>query len=203
MRTSLLAAIAIALLVAAPAAAAPRLVGIPGHVRGGTELRIRWTGLGPEADEAELELSLAGGRWVRISPELDAREGGFTWRVPSGLTGPARLRLRSGGEGFETEASVSMPFVLESDAAANAPDAGVGDGWSLGRRAAGLPGAHVAGAPSLQPRVASLALSPEPDRMARLAMSFAGHTSARTAAVTQRDLVRRRGDPARCCPLRI
>ena len=205
MRAPLLAAIVIGLLVAAaPAAAAPRLVGIPAHVRGGTELRIRWTGLGPEADEAELELSLAGGRWVRISPELDAREGGFTWRVPSGLAGPARLRLRYGGEGFETEGDVSMPFVLQSDAVANrAPDAGVGDWWSLGRRAASLPDAHVAGAPSLQPRVASFALTPEPDRMARLAMSFAGQTPVRTPAATQRDFVRRRGDPVRCHPLRI
>src|SRR5215472_17243944 len=149
MRPPVLAAIAL-LLAAAPAAAAPRLVGLPAHVRGGAELHVRWTGLGPEADEAELELSLAGGRWVRISPELDAREGSFTWRVPSGLTGPARLRLRHGGEGFEADGDVSAPFVLESDlATSRAPDASAGDGWSLGRMPASLPGAHVAGSPSL------------------------------------------------------
>lgn len=206
MRFPLLSAIALALLApAAAAAAAPRLHGIPAHVRGGAELRITWSGLGPGADEAELELSLAGGRWVRISPELEAREGGFTWRVPSGLAGPARLRLRYGGEGFEAEGDVSTPFVLEPDAATTrAPDRGVGDEWwNLGRSSGPLPGPHVAGAPSLQPRVASLALSPEPDRMARLAVSFAGHASVRTREVANRDRVRRRDVFVRCLPLRI
>src|SRR5215471_20165452 len=99
MRSPLLAALAIGLLAAAtPAVAAPRLQGVPARVRGGSELRVTWSGLGSGAHEAELELSLAGGRWVRVSPELDAREGGFTWRVPAGLAGPARLRLRFGGE---------------------------------------------------------------------------------------------------------
>jgi len=198
-----LAAIAL-LLAAAPAAAAPRLVGLPAHVRGGAELHVRWTGLGPEADEAELELSLAGGRWVRISPELDAREGSFTWRVPSGLTGPARLRLRHGGEGFEADGDVSAPFVIESDlATSRAPDASAGDGWSLGRMPASLPGAHVAGAPSLQPHVASLALSPEPDRMARLAVSFAGHAPVRAPVTPRRNSVPHCGSGPRSHPLRI
>src|SRR5215471_13631614 len=128
MRSPLLAMIALALLApAARAAAAPRLHGIPARVRSGAELRVTWTGLGAEAHEAELELSLAGGHWVRISPELEAREGGFTWRVPSGLAGPARLRLRYGGEGFEVESDVSVSFVLEATAVAmHAADAGLG-----------------------------------------------------------------------------
>lgn len=167
-------------------------------------MHITWTGLGPKADEAELELSLGGGRWVRISPELDAREGGFTWRVPSGLAGPARLRLRYGGEGFEAEGDISMPFVLEQgEAAPHASDAVLGGWWDLGRSSAPLPGPHVASEPSLQPRVASLALSPEPDRLARLTVSFAGHTSVRTRAVTHRDGTRRHDSSSRGYPLRI
>lgn len=99
MRPSVLLAFVLALIVtAAPAAAEPELHGIPVHVRAGTDLEITWTGLGPEAHEAELELSLSGGRWVRISPELEVREGHFTWHVPAGLAGPARLRLKYGGE---------------------------------------------------------------------------------------------------------
>src|SRR5262245_24613566 len=99
MRAPLPVVLVLALLAAAaPAGAAPRLGGIPARVRAGVELRITWYGLGADAHEAELELSLAGGRWVRISPELEAREGGYTWRVPSRLSGPARLRLKYGGE---------------------------------------------------------------------------------------------------------
>src|SRR5262249_35825585 len=104
------------LLVAAPAAAGPHLAGIPARVQAGAELHIGWVGLGPEVHEAELELSLAGGLWIRISPELEAREGGFIWRVPANLAGPARLRLRYGGGWFEAEGEVSMPFRIEGAA---------------------------------------------------------------------------------------
>src|SRR5580765_284760 len=145
MRPPLIASLALALLaVAAPATASPRLHDIPTRVRAGTDLRITWTGLGPEAHEAELELSLAGGHWVRISPELDAREGGFTWHVPAGLAGPARLRLRYGGEWFEAEGDVSMPFVLEPGAVSTrVPNSDVDEWWRLGRQAESLPGPLV------------------------------------------------------------
>jgi len=204
MRSPLYAALATAVLAAAtPAVAAPRLHGVPAHVRGGSELRVTWSGLGPEAHEAELELSLAGGRWVRISPELDAHEGGFRWRVPTGLTGQARLRLRFGGEAFEAEGDVSAPFVIDAVAASRAADADMDEWGDLGRSHGNVASAHVTGAPSLQPRGPSLALSPEPDRIARLAASFSGHTPVRTPNTARRDVVERRGSLARCYPLRI
>src|SRR5262245_53426090 len=103
MRMPPVAALLLAALAAAPAGAAPRLGGIPARVRAGDEVRITWSGLGAGAHEAELELSLAGGRWVRISPELEAREAGYTWRVPARLAGSARLRLKFGGDSFEAE----------------------------------------------------------------------------------------------------
>ena len=205
MRPTLLAAIALALLApTAPAAAAPRLHGVPARVRGGSELRITWTGLGPEAHEAELELSLGGGRWVRISPELDAREGGFTWHVPSGLAGSARVRLAYGGEGFETEGGVSVLFVLEASATANhATEADLDEWWCLARRSAIPPGPLVTGAPSLQPRSVTFALSPEPDRTARLAASFVGRAPVRATDPYRREAIASRGNVSRSYPLRI
>ena len=205
LRPPLLAAIVIALLApAAPAAAAPRLHGIPARVRGGAELRITWTGLGAEAHEAELELSLAGGRWVRISPEIEAREGGFTWRVPPGLAGPARLRLRYGGEGFEAEGDVSAPFVLEAvTVATHEPDAGFAEWWCLDRLPSSLPPSQLAGAASLHLKEPTLALSPETERVIRLVASFAGHMPVGAAASSPRVSVARRDHVSRSYPLRI
>ena len=69
-----------------PAArAVARLDGIPPRVVAGSRLEIAWSGLEVGAREVELELSLAGGRWMRISPELEAREGRYRWRVPPDL----------------------------------------------------------------------------------------------------------------------
>ena len=207
MRPLFLAALALAMAAAAvPAAAAPRLHGIPPHVRAGTDLEITWTGLGPEAHEAELELSLAGGRWVRISPELDAREGRFTWNVPAGLAGPARLRLRYGGEWFEAEGELSTPFVLEAAAdglAGGAPDAGLGEWWCLGRNAGTLPAERLSGAASLQRSDPSLALTPEPDRMTRAVVSAIARATAHEPASAHRALTPHRASLSRTYPLRI
>ena len=205
LRPAFLAAILIALLAAAaPAAAAPRLHGIPERVRSGAELRITWTGLGREAHEAELELALAGGHWVRISPELEARAGGFTWRVPSGLAGPARLRLRYGGEGYEVESDVSVSFVLQASAVAtHASDAGLGEWWCLDRLPASLPPSQVTGAASLHMKEPTLALSPEPERVTRIVASFAGHVPVRSAASSAREPIARRDHVSRSYPLRI
>jgi len=136
MRIPRAALVALVLAVSATSAAAePRLLGIPTHVPAGGRLHIRWTGRGQEVHEAELELSLGGGRWTRISPELEAREGGFTWQLPAELSGPARLRLRYGGEGFEAEGRVSAPFVIERPAGVT--QAPTLDAWSTRVRADG------------------------------------------------------------------
>jgi hypothetical protein len=205
MRPPVLVAIALVLLAsAARAAAAPRLHGIPTHVRSGTELRVTWAGLEPEAHEAELELSLAGGRWVRISPELDAREGGFTWRVPAGLAGPARLRLRYGGESFEAEGDVSMSFVLEAgDVASRVPVPELPEWWCLDRRTGRPPGSQVSGAASLHRAGSSLALSPGRDRVVRLAAAPVRRSPTRTSSVSRRDVPRPRVAGSRDYPLRI
>ena len=207
MRSPVFALIAIALLVPAARAAGPvRLVGIPAHVRSGSELRIRWTGLGHEAQEAELELSLSGDRWVRISPELEAREGGFTWRVPSGLSGPARLRLRFGGEGFEAEGGVSMPFVIEPDkggAAMPVPDPALDDGWRLDDFAGASPLPQVSGAVSLRPAGPVLAITPDRDRLVWFAEPPARVSAEHEPLRARGEVVPRRGRVSRSYPLRI
>lgn len=60
-----------------------------------------WQGLTDGTHEVELELSLDGGRWIRISPGLEPREGRFEWTVPVGLVGEARVRLRAGSRNHE------------------------------------------------------------------------------------------------------
>src|SRR5262245_53293740 len=207
MRSPVLAAFVLALIVtASPARAEPRLHGIPAHLRAGAALEITWTGLGPEVHEAELELSLAGGRWVRISPELEAREGGFTWHVPAGLSGPARLRLRYGGEWFEAEGVVTTPFVIEPEAGAPVrlrPDPGLGEWWCLGRRSGTWPTRQVSRAAVLHATDHVVAISPEPDRMARHSRSFVARTVVNGPCFTRREVVMRRASARSFHPLRI
>jgi hypothetical protein len=210
MRHRLLTALAILPVLLAPAARAatpPHLDGIPAHIRAGSEVRITWTGLGPKVHEAELELSLAGGHWVRISPELEAREEGFTWRVPAGLSGPARLRLRYGGEWFEAEGETSTPFVIESGhrtAASAAPDRELGEWWCLDRFAGALPSAHqMSGAVTLHRAGPSVALPPEPERFARVVAELVSRSPARERARRAREHVSPCVSPPRRHPLRI
>jgi hypothetical protein len=116
--------------LAAPsgAEARARLEGLPAEVRSGERIEIRWRELDADVHEVELELSLGGARWVRISPEMEALEGRFTWRVPAGLSGSARLRLRAGGGHGEREVAEQELRIL--DAGASGPGASLGTpGW--------------------------------------------------------------------------
>src|SRR5262245_14039509 len=207
MRAPLVASLVMALVaLAGPAAAGPCLRGIPVRARAGESLRITWSDLGPGAREAELELSLAGSRWVRISPELEAREGGFTWRVPAGLAGPARLRLKFGGEWFEAEGEVSASFLIVAESPApHAPgsEATLGEWWNLGRHGGAIPSQGFARRAVLSPAVAAIAIAPETQRVGRPAdagtpsVLVSEHSSARTLAPSTRETVARR------YPLRI
>jgi hypothetical protein len=192
------------LLHAAAAQAGPRLHGIPAHVRAGSDLRITWAGLGRDVHEAELELSLEGGRWVRISPELEARDGRFDWHVPDGLAGLARLRLRYGGEGFESEAEGAIAFVIDATAghaSPRLPDASPGDWWRLAHGSGHAPLDEIARTAWLQAAdsVVAIHVSPRattrPDAPTRW-------TRAHVLALATADDPRTRGDRARHYPLR-
>jgi hypothetical protein len=143
MRTLLTLITAMILLAAASTVRATARLGVGGgSLRAGVAERIEWSGLPEWADEVELELSLDGGRWVRVSPELEAREGGYSWVVPEVGCGHARLRLRAGGEHHEEIVAVSDEFGLESS-----PGALIGDDWwHLGERHATATGLAPASA---------------------------------------------------------
>jgi len=203
MRIPRAALVALVLAVSATSAAAePRLLGIPTHVPAGGRLHIRWTGLGQEVHEAELELSLGGGRWTRISPELEAREGGFTWQLPAELSGPARLRLRYGGEGFEAEGRVSAPFVIERPAGVTqAPT--LDAWWRVPAHEVPATRRALTGAASLSPLRSGYALAPQSPRSGRIARPAAdpGRVGGTSVAVAMRGSTHR--EPSRRFPLRI
>ena len=139
----LLTAVLLTLAAVFPVAAGARarLEGVPAEVRGGDRLEIRWSGLDRDVHEVELELSLGGARWVRISPEMEAYEGHFTWRVPQQLAGEARIRLRAGeggGRGEREVAEVSFRLVSESVAVPAAALATPG-WWDVGSDEGALP----------------------------------------------------------------
>jgi len=145
-----LAAAVFSLLVslAAPsgAEARARLEGLPAEVRSGERIEVRWRDLDADVHEVELELSLGGARWVRISPEMEALEGHFTWRVPAGLSGPARIRLRAGGGDGEREVAEQELRILDAGASGPGASLGTPGWWDLepehGAAASGLFGAH-------------------------------------------------------------
>jgi hypothetical protein len=126
-----------------PARAEIPALALPGVVRAGESVEIRWSDLPASAEEVELELSLDGGRWVRISPELEARERHFLWRVPRMSSARARLRLRAGGRDagrdFEDEVTVSAGFRIECPEPLTAGRARTPDWWQVGSRV-GAPG---------------------------------------------------------------
>ncbi len=80
------------------------LTRIAGSVRAGDTIELRWGELPGDADELEILLSLDDGEHypIRVSPELEAEEGVWRWRVPNLPAERARLRLRVGnGRGRE------------------------------------------------------------------------------------------------------
>lgn len=100
-----------------------RIVGLPASVRVGDIIELRWEGLPAEAEECEFLLRLDGGRWVRISPEMDVYERRWLWRVPDVVTSRAQLRVRWGGETCgrrdERESEPTVPFVIASSRSAS------------------------------------------------------------------------------------
>ena len=104
------------LLLARPNAAHARIpaLGVPVTAVAGQQFVVHWADLPAGVREVELELRLDGGRWVRISPELESAEGRFVWRVPALASGHAVVRLRGGGEGFERELTSSREFRIDA-----------------------------------------------------------------------------------------
>jgi hypothetical protein len=119
MRPPLALALALLLASVAPAAADDARV-LPlatDRVRAGQVVEARWAGVPKDAEEAELLLSLDGGRHfaIRVSGEVDPREGGVRFRVPNLPAESAMLRLRYGNAHEERESAPGAPFRIQSD----------------------------------------------------------------------------------------
>ena len=203
-----------ALLLALLAAAAPRSgaatavrLDVPGMVSAGQVVELRWSALPGDADEAELVLSLDGGRsWpVRVSPELEAREGLYRWRVPDLPADRARLALRVGGAAGERLAALSREFRIAHVAGAPAPELGFREGWLWigldapdGRRPPGIGGE----APRLEDAADAAPCAP-PAPPALVAPASGGRSPITRASVAPPPRLRAAGSAPREVPLRI
>ena len=122
LRTALAAA---AIAIAVPQARAragdgPTLAPPGGLVRAGETVELSWPPVPAGVEEMEILLSLDDGQSypVRVSPELDARERRYRWRVPNLPAQRARLRLRLGTERAEIETEPTPAFrILGSEGA--------------------------------------------------------------------------------------
>jgi hypothetical protein len=90
------------------------LVALPRQVHAGQQIELEWRGLPREVEELEILLSVDDGRTfpIRVSPELEAREGRYLWRVPNLAAAAARLRVRANLDGEESEYEPTEPFAI-------------------------------------------------------------------------------------------
>jgi len=131
---TLAAMIALALTLAAHREAAGGAgvvsLDVPAVVTAGHSVELRWSALPADAEELEIVLSLDGGRsyHVRVTPELDAREREYRWRVPDLPAARARLMLRIGGEAGERVGALSREFRIEHAEGVPRPEPGFREG---------------------------------------------------------------------------
>jgi hypothetical protein len=110
---SLLAVLALALAPAPALATREPALSWPGaEVAAGQVVELSWGDLPAGVEELEILLSLDDGRRysVRVTPELDARERSFRWRVPNLPAARARLRMRLGSRRSEIETAPTPSF---------------------------------------------------------------------------------------------
>lgn len=174
----------LALLLALPAARATAAVrlGVPEGVtvRPGDRIELAWEGLDRGVREVEFELSLDGGRWVRISPELEALEGHWTWRVPALDAADARIRLRCGGHRREEVAAVGGSFRISSGASKGDAES-LGEWWPALDRNAPL-GARAGLSAGEHPVFAAVSSAPHADVPAALVLGDPASTATALAA---------------------
>jgi len=164
-------------LLPARVLAAP-VLDLPASVRSGDRLELRWGALPSGVREVELELSLGGGRWLRVSPELEAGAREFLWQVPARLGASARLRLRAGGDVSEGVIATSRSFAILCDELLRDPrGAGIGDWWQVDARTRATAAGLDARGPTLHGLAEPLPAEPAP----RSQHSLAAVTRARTA----------------------
>ncbi len=77
-------------------------------------MEIRWSPLPEDVEEMELLLSVDGldAASIRLTPQIDPQAGSFQWDVPRIAVSAARLRIRYGREGRETDGEPGEPFSI-------------------------------------------------------------------------------------------
>lgn len=123
---------------------------LPPVVRAGEAIELRWRVADTGIEELELEISVDGGPWRRISPELPGLTRRYVWRVPEMAADRVRIRLCVGTEHGERDLPPSEAFrIVPSGASARplTPREMTG--------AAPLPSALAGAPPSLHPHAES------------------------------------------------
>jgi hypothetical protein len=115
MLRALIRLLALSFALLAPVAS--RAAGADGHgpslppvIRAGEAIELRWRVADTGIEELELEISVDGGPWRRISPELPGLARRYVWRVPEMAAERARIRLRVGTEHGERDLPPSEAF---------------------------------------------------------------------------------------------
>lgn len=93
---------------------ASSVVSTEGAVRAGQEIHVEWSSLPADVEELEVLLSLDGSleRTVRLSGELDPALGSVRLRVPNLPAENARIILRVGIDGVESELPSETAFSI-------------------------------------------------------------------------------------------
>jgi len=108
------------LLITRPGEATTIRVLTPGDnttMLAGQMVDLSWERPPAEADEMELLLEIGDGAalHLRLTPQMSGSTCSFSWRVPNLPGKVARLRLRWGQDGVETEGEPSAPFTIVAD----------------------------------------------------------------------------------------
>lgn len=114
-RAALRIAAAATAALAARAGAAP-VPAVAPSIQAGDRVVLSWSTLPDRADEFEVLLSVDGsGRSaIRATASLDPWTRSISWRVPNLPARRARLRIRWGERGRETESPWSEPFEIRA-----------------------------------------------------------------------------------------
>lgn len=107
---------ALALVVFAGRAGAASVLEVAPSIQAGDHVVLSWGTLPGRADEFEVLLSVDGsGRSaIRATASLDPSTRSIVWRVPNLPAHHARLRIRWGRRGRETDSPWSEPFEIRS-----------------------------------------------------------------------------------------
>ncbi len=109
--------VAAATMLARPGEAAMPVPAVPHSLTAGERVVLSWDALPDRADEFEILLSVDGGGAVaiRATPSLDPETRSIDWTVPNLPAPAARLRIRWGTRGRETESGWSEVFEIRQE----------------------------------------------------------------------------------------